>query len=414
MKKYIKIAAFLSTAVLASCSDSFRTFPESDGTIVFPETINTKASEDGIVVLPETVPGPYKEMFKYYTSVTAPNGKPIHILIQDKWSREKIIKGRNVLKHILTNAPGTKYGANKVAVANSLANQQAAMIFLNDSSGLEDPNLEEIMLHGTVTKLQDLRENEITVEGSPDYLQHKTRDAAFEEILHFVHDYGIKKVLPDFQKEIEAATDAASAKGFQGWPEDEPENHNNEYFAAVYDVYLDLWKQLPTVYEGEDIVGEVPEGTTHFGAYPFATNRQDLKKNDPAGYAIIKDFFPPYLTYKATLPASFKGQFLMVEQEGVAYSHKSQHLLKVALSGRENAGIIGNKYNNTFWGNAGNNQINGNKGLDTVVFRGKASQYTIEKNANKVVVRDHKSGRDGVDTLTNIEKLKFADKTISL
>ncbi|WP_156453252.1 hypothetical protein [Polycladidibacter hongkongensis] len=404
--------AIAATSFVLFALSVFSSFEHSDGSQVFPDDIDTSASPSGVVALPEQVPPAYRGAFVNYTKVIAPNGKPIHILAQKNWTEAQIVKGRSVLEHILRDAPNSRFGKDKTNVANTIANTKGAMVFLNTEASFNTPEFEEFMRRNDFGGIQDLRANETPVEGTVDYLEHRTRDASFEEILHFVHDYGIKPALPDFQKQIEAASDAATARGFQGWPEDEPENHNNEYFAAVYDVYLDLWKRNPTLYEGQDMRGEVPAGTTHFGAYPLATNREELAANDPKGLAIINGFFQPFLTYIAELPESFSGTFSLREDGGFPYSYKASRLAYVRLHGDNPAKIIGNAYDNRFWGNAGDNEFDGGAGHDTTYFSGNFAEYSLTAAGERLTVRDNKLGRDGTDTLKNIEALQFADRTV--
>lgn len=74
--------------------------------------------------------------------------------------------------------------------------------------------------------------------------------------------------------------------------------------------------------------------------------------------------------------------------------------------------INGTPANDTLAGNALNNVIAGGAGLDTVSFSGARS---IQHHDNgTVVVSDLVSGRDGIDTLTNVERLRFVDKSVAL
>jgi len=72
--------------------------------------------------------------------------------------------------------------------------------------------------------------------------------------------------------------------------------------------------------------------------------------------------------------------------------------------------IVGNSANNRLTGGAGNDDLDGGGGIDTAVFSGNRSAYTIDTSGPKVVV----TGPDGTDTLINIEFLQFADQTIAL
>lgn len=85
-------------------------------------------------------------------------------------------------------------------------------------------------------------------------------------------------------------------------------------------------------------------------------------------------------------------------------------LLENAIGGSGADTFNGNDLNNTFRGNAGNDTINGGNGTDTAVFSGNRASYTLtDLGGGSVRV----VGPDGTDTLTSIEKLQFADQTIT-
>nr|WP_283817942.1 carbohydrate-binding domain-containing protein [Bradyrhizobium jicamae] len=69
--------------------------------------------------------------------------------------------------------------------------------------------------------------------------------------------------------------------------------------------------------------------------------------------------------------------------------------------------------NDLIYGGAGNDTIDGGAGTDTAVYSGKASDYDISLSGNVVTITDKVTGRDGTDHLTNVEFLKFSDKTVS-
>lgn len=76
----------------------------------------------------------------------------------------------------------------------------------------------------------------------------------------------------------------------------------------------------------------------------------------------------------------------------------------------------GNQYIKGFGGNdviqggAGSDTIDGGTGTDTAVYAGNRSSYQVTKTANGYTVT---GGSDGGDTLLNVERIKFADKTIA-
>ncbi len=378
--------------------------------------IDVSHAPDRIVALPAEVDAAIRGVFVNYTKVVAPNGKPIHILAQDGWSRDRIVKARNVLEHILRDVPGSLYGADKRLVANTMADQRATLVLFNT-----EPDMRAALrgpMRDVDLAMQDLRANEAPVEGSADYMGHGTRDASFEEVLHLVHDTGIKPGLPEMQNDLRRITTAAIERGLWRANQDDLENEPNEYFAAIYDNYLDLWSVPPTVYEGRPIPdGRIPEGTSHFGIYG-ALGRAGLRESDAEGLAILQEFFPPYLTYTPQLPASFEGTFTIAYDPALRYTAKSQHLTSVTLRGSNPVTLIGNSWDNrltgndgdnTLRGNAGDDLIDGGNGTDVAVYEGNAADYTVTPGPGAVRVIDHRVDRDGSDTLLNIESIAFAD-----
>jgi hypothetical protein len=425
MKKWTAIALIVGLSVFISCGNENTDSEEGDTTrtdrVTLPE-IEISQCTNGIVPLHENVPQVIRDVFVKYTKIYAPNGKPIHILAQDGWTDDQIKKGRNVLEFILTDYPGSEYGNDKSTIANAMADRKATMVFFNT-----EPDLRKAFrgpLRGaTDLSMQDLRANECPAEGDDDYMNHMTRDASFEEIWHLVHDYGVKQVLPDMIAEMRKANDAAAEQGWRGWPDDEPDEHPNEYVGVLIDNYYDLWTVRPKLYEGRDIAPEdVPEGQSHFGRY-FAGSRARMKDQDTAGYALMEKFFPPFLTYTPELPDYFEGTFFLTFDESMAYTYKSQHLVNVTLTGTNNANITGNSYDNVLTGNEGDNiliggrgndTLEGGAGKDTAVFSGPRTDYTIRIHNGDSKVTDGKAGRDGEDSLKNIEILKFSDETVEI
>jgi hypothetical protein len=63
--------------------------------------------------------------------------------------------------------------------------------------------------------------------------------------------------------------------------------------------------------------------------------------------------------------------------------------------------------------NASNNTINGGEGRDKVVYTKAAANYQVSMQNGVATVRDL-SGADGIDTLTNVERLQFGDTGVAL
>ena len=74
---------------------------------------------------------------------------------------------------------------------------------------------------------------------------------------------------------------------------------------------------------------------------------------------------------------------------------------------------VGTKTNDTLVGGAGNDTIDGGAGTDTAQFQGKLSTYKVSISGANGTVTDSVTARDGMDTLKNIEHLRFADFDIN-
>ena len=93
---------------------------------------------------------------------------------------------------------------------------------------------------------------------------------------------------------------------------------------------------------------------------------------------------------------------------GIAYNC----FIENVISGYGNDNITGNSISNAITGGGGNDVIDGGAGVDRAVYVGNRSEYLIGSNLNQV--SDTKTNRDGIDSLTNIERLQFNDKIIAI
>jgi hypothetical protein len=409
MKNHIYII-IVALILLSGC----RNVPKE---LVMLPDIDISNSPNGVVLLPENVPDVVRTTFMKYTKYNAPNGKPIHFLAQDAWTDDQIMHARNVLEHILTSYPGSAYGNDKTAIANSMSEKRATMVLFNNTDELEKAF--KSGLESLDHSMQDLRSNESPAVGDDDYMGHITRDASYEEIWHLVHDYGVVPTLPKMIEEMRIANDTAAGKGWRAWPQDEPQEHPNEYIGVLIDNYYDLWVIEPKLYEARDYEPG-PEGTTHFGSY-FANGREKLKKEDSLGFALIEKFFPPYLKYTPQLPVDFEGDFSMKLDESKPYTFKTQHLANVTARGSNEVNLVGNGHDNELTGNSGNNvltgsagedQIDGGEGEDTAVFSGDSEEYKVSTEGDVTIVSDQVAERDGIDKLRNVEFTQFGDQKI--
>lgn len=375
-----------------------------------PKSIYPLDADLGIIEVPSSLGQTFFMYYDRYTKVVAPNGKPIHILAQSDITNEQIVRSRSILEHYLEDYPGSVYGSDKSEIANKMADNNAVLLLLN---GKDDGRmLRTIKLALTGIVGQPLYREEIQIEGHPWYTEqnYEHRDAAYEEILHLVHDYGIgvdgpnsnPGAAPGFQKEIRAAQVNGLAKklwagdkSMSGWIEELKEENSlsQEYFAAVIDTYYGLWGAFK----------ERPGGM--WGSYA-AKIRNDLKDRDPLGFELMNNkFFHPYITYNARIDKNFSGTFSLKLDENLPYTHHARYLKEITLLGSNNVNVQVNELDNN---------ITGNSGTNTVIFSGNSSEYTISNRNGVTTVADNIASRDGNNTLKKIEKLQFLNETIDI
>ena len=354
-------------------------------------------------IIPKSLGREYSANFNRYTKVVTPNGGKIHIVAQSNLTDEQIVRARSTLEHFLKNYPGSKYGNNKYELANKMAENRAILTLLN---GQDDGN-NPVEVNG-----QALFQNEIQVEGHPWYINqdyNNHRDATYEEILHLVHDYGIgidghnsfPGAMPEYQSEIREAQRYALSNNLWGigadrWINELTDENSltQEYLAALIDSYYGLW-------------GAWKDSDTHgmWGIY-VAKTRNEIFLDDPIGGKIMNNkFFHPYLTYNARIDSSFSGTFSLRFDSSKPYTNHSRYLKDITLLGNNDTSVYINQLDNN---------IIGNKGINTVIFNGNSSEYIIDISDVETSITDKVSNRDGINILQDIEKIKFTDQTIEL
>lgn len=99
----------------------------------------------------------------------------------------------------------------------------------------------------------------------------------------------------------------------------------------------------------------------------------------------------------------------------LSYTDGSGYAERVASGA---TGLVAGVYSGTAAGDvlansAGNDQIDGGAGIDKVVYHGNRADYTVVASGNGYTLTD-KTGAEGSDALSNIERLQFADTTLAL
>ena len=102
--------------------------------------------------------------------------------------------------------------------------------------------------------------------------------------------------------------------------------------------------------------------------------------------------------------------YLGQENFGIA----SSAVIENAKGGAGDDEITGNNVDNQITGNGGDDALDGGDGTDTAIYSGDYADYTVTQTANGYTVTDNTADRDGTDTLTNIERLQFADQSVTI
>jgi serralysin len=76
--------------------------------------------------------------------------------------------------------------------------------------------------------------------------------------------------------------------------------------------------------------------------------------------------------------------------------------------------LVGSDLDNVLRGGRGNDSLEGGNGTDTAPYSGLRSQYAVRTTAATTTVTDNVFGRDGVDTMVGVERLKFTDSVLAL
>ncbi len=349
----------------------------------------------------------YRKNYSKFISYPTPNGGEILLVATDGMSDEQLLCAYNILDFFLTDVPGSLYGADKTAVANAMADNAAVLVMPGGADG--DSPIRESALEG-----QPLYALEFPIEGSSAYINndYEQRDAGFEEIFHLVHGHGIGMgfvpgVLEDsYQVDIAAAMANALANSIWGnggvdirnWLEELKQEGSleTEYFVSVLDSYYGYW-------------GAWSGGDGGMWDIYVAKTREDVKRMDPMGAALIPKFLSETVTYMARIDPSFSGTFDLSFDPAQPYTHKSQYLVNARLLGELPSNLSGNDHDNILLGNAANNIIDGRGGTDVVQFAFASTDATIIRDGNDITV----SGPgNGTDQLRNIEILRFTDLDI--
>ena len=389
-------------------------YVSGDNTTPTLPNIDISSSENGIVDLPENVDPLFSNVASRYTHIVAPNGDLIQFLIQNNFSDAQVLHARRALESYLTDIIGSDWGSDKANIANAIAASNAIMFLLNDEDEYENPDLWALMDAGV--NGQDLLATEVFPEGAPQYMNSSERDATYEEVLHFVHGFGIQLALPALQIALESAMENAIENDLYNPLNDLPEeDFDEEYLAMGLECYFGIWAHDPN---GDGYCGD--------HEYAFIT-REAMEAGDPALFNIIYGFLGETWEYTAVLPDGFSSDFYLNLQDGLEYTNRSQYVKNFITSGDLSINFYGNDFPNEIVGNDGDNHftgfggddiLRGGAGYDRVIFQGDFVYYAIlpplVTGDSSFQIIDLIPNRDGTDHLYDFEEITFNGVVYSL
>ncbi len=386
------------------------TVVDNEGDTPTLPVLDITTTENGIITLPDWVHPIFTSVFERYTHIPASNGDVIPILIQNDLTEKQINHVRKILESHLTPIPDSEWGSSKLAVRDSIATSNAILFLLNNEDEYENPNIEALLDAGVDG--QDLLATEIFPESSSEYIMSSERDASYEEILHFIHGFGIQRALSIYQDSLLIAMDNAISNNVYNPLWDIPQDHyDEEYLAMGLECYFGLWSHDPN-----------ENGYCGDNEYAFIT-REAMEMGDPKLYKLVKGFFGETLEYEAEWDMPVGLDFLLHREETLDYTYRSQYLKNARLFGDNSINLIGNNYDNILVGNDGMNRLAGYGGHDVLVgqignndiakFQGIPEEYTIVEmddtdGHDDYFITDLIPNRDSTCHIVDIHLLNFA------
>ena len=353
-----------------------------------------------------------QSLFSQYTWVQASNNKPIHIFAANDVSPLQIAKARSVMQHYLREQDDL---ISKKALSAKLGDNQASLFMFADEAASERAFEGSLGSSPLAQHGQDLYASEVFVEGGNRYTNRTTvdgRDATYEEVLHLVQGHGLAPAEKALQQRIVTIASQALmdkiwnpiSQDVTEWQSETDANGytsvNYEYLAAAVEGYYGIWGHRDSGLDGY-------QGNT----------RAAQKTSDPNGQAVIEEIWPSRISSVMTISPDWPADqtFSLHYQADTPYTHQSQYLTHVRLTGSNNSHLLGNDANNRLQGNQGNNRIDGGAGdQDYAIFKGLSREYTIALRDGVWHVTDQVADRDGTDQLSNVEWLLFSDGELEL
>jgi uncharacterized protein (DUF779 family) len=262
----------------------------------------------------------------------------------------------------------------------------------------------------------------------------------FEHIMHTIHLFGVRGAVDGSLKDLNYTTEFGDEheQDDSGWKNSElylaveEANYNGVFtpgympetfadwngldfsMAAKEYTYLlnfSMWEMGKEFWTDKNADGE---GTLAPEWSDSASTPAGVLSGNPLGYALFNTYFAPVLSKPnfETLRSMFQ------DNDGGVSGYVSSTL----LAGSDQ--IIGNKFSDLIVGyagddllngGAGNDSLDGGAGQDTATYAGSLSDYLVlNASTGKTLVVDIVAGRDGKDSLQNVENIRFGTETLTL
>ena len=183
-------------------------------------------------------------------------------------------------------------------------------------------------------------------------------------------------------------------------------NNNQSYIVASTPMIYDI-APLQYLYGANTLYNSSDTNYSYNPNTPFIETIWDGGGNDTLDFSNFNKKNILNLEDGQSSTIGFDVNWSMDNNLGIAFNA----IIENAKGGSGEDTITGNKYKNNIQGNAGDDTIDGGSDYDIAAYSGNFSDYTFTIVDKKVTVKDNRSStNDGTDTLSNIEKLTFADK----
>lgn len=150
-----------------------------------------------------------------------------------------------------------------------------------------------------------------------------------------------------------------------------------------------------------------------FASRPWISAIYDQSGGKLSGYQDPGKSESSTLTFAPVLPGRYWVEVASSENTVGGFS-LSVGFANLKLSGGAGADTLtGGSGDDTLSGGAGNDQLDGGAGNDTATYAAPSANYSVSSSPGGFTVRDTKAG-DGVDTLKNVEFIKFTDHSVAL